>query len=198
MAWYSGLAAAAVGAVASAFGAKTQNEANKAISANQMAFQERMSSTAYQRSMADMRAAGLNPILAYKQGGASTPTGAGIAMQNIGASAVKGGVDAYSAANAASNIQADTSLKIQQTRKTAAEALRMETSGDSVIGRQGDTFIKWLQQMLGNSAKSARRVTIRPLAPLRPGKKSSRRPEHWGDDTRRWLEKRWPTGKSWQ
>jgi hypothetical protein len=58
------------------------NATNRQIAQDQMSFQERMSNTAYQRSMADMRQAGLNPMLAYGQGGASTPTGAAIAMQN--------------------------------------------------------------------------------------------------------------------
>lgn len=55
--------------------AKSQNRAADAQAQREMDFQERMSSTSHQREVADLKAAGLNPILSA-HGGASTPGGA--------------------------------------------------------------------------------------------------------------------------
>jgi len=94
------LAAVAVPAAAAGLGSWRQNYENRQLVRQQMVFQERMSGTAYQRAVADMTAAGINPALAYTQGGASSPMGASATMGNpLG--------DAVQAAQSARSLKAE-------------------------------------------------------------------------------------------
>ncbi len=80
------------GAAIGGLGGFAKQKADKASSARQMAFQERMSNTAHQRQMRDLKKAGINPMLSAKLGGASSPSGSQYQATNIGAEAVKGGL----------------------------------------------------------------------------------------------------------
>jgi len=72
----AGIGSSLLGGLFGQSGAKKQNAAQIQQAREQMDFQERMSNTAHQREIADLKAAGLNPILSAKLGGASSPGGA--------------------------------------------------------------------------------------------------------------------------
>ncbi|AXH77599.1 MAG: DNA pilot protein [Microviridae sp.] len=110
-------------------GQKDTNETNVALGREQMAFQERMSSSAYQRAVADMQKAGLNPMLAYSQGGASTPMGAMPQVQNAPAVGVASANQVASSIQAAQQVlqsQKQTELLDAQAQKTRSETMEKD------------------------------------------------------------------------
>lgn len=113
---------------------KGQKEANKAttdLTLNQMAYQQDNSNTAHQREVADLRAAGLNPILSAGGSGSYTPTGSTAQMQNV----YKGvGAQAVSTASGLSGIKlqgAQRSLAVQQLERAKAETMMSASMANS-------------------------------------------------------------------
>ena len=90
----------------------------------------KMSGTAHQRQMADLKAAGINPILAGRLGGASTPS---YQAGNIGSSAVQG----YGQVSSARAQQVQTAVRqrdLDYLKKSGASEIEMKFKPSNLLG----------------------------------------------------------------
>lgn len=141
---------AGIAAGGSLIGGILTNEQNKRMAREQMAFQERMSSTAHQREVKDLREAGLNPILSAKYGGSSSPSGAMATMENVLGEGVASAIEARRLKKEIDKV--DSEVMVNEAVKLAQETAAKR---DSATAKQIEAQTKLIKAQVPVAQKQS-------------------------------------------
>ena len=121
--WLAAAIPGAVTGLASIIGGERRNVAQANQAQKAMAFSERMRNTEWQAAVADMRAAGINPAVAYQQGGAASPQGVQAPMEDTLGPGV-------SSAMQATRMRRELELLKEQANEVRARTVKEKAEGD--------------------------------------------------------------------
>lgn len=164
--------------------ATSANQASELAAQRSMDFTERMSNTSWQRGTEDMKAAGINPMLAFQQGGATTPGGAQYAGQQPRAVGLGGLTGAVTAAQV-DNIEAQTEKTRAETKVVESDVIDRDESGEP---KNASTYSARLKSYEGQRAWYAAQDLMR-RAELTDSQRDLVRQEIRNLETRNQLDK---------